>query len=312
MASCFGGSTPRFIIFTTRCSRGPSSVQSTFLTKPCGTIRIIFYGGSAVFDIKLSIGKDWPHKVENILRQKGFSKVEVINAGIPGHASFDSFGRLFTEGKYYSADYVIVYNAGDDIKYFHSKEALLRSFKPYVESSDPLLNYQGFIDYLFCNLSQLYVRLRHRYYVWKLDLGGEGKKIKEKYSSEINDLALKQYKLNVLMFVELARSINAVPILITQARLVTQHNTKEQKACIRYGYQMFTHQTLCNAFDKTDEIIFEVAREKKVALIDASKYLTGKSKFFEDHVHLNDRGSKEIARIIARDLVKILKGKQKN
>ena len=47
--------------------------------KPKGTTRIIFYGGSGVFDPDASPGKDWPHRVENILRQSGFSDVEVIS-----------------------------------------------------------------------------------------------------------------------------------------------------------------------------------------------------------------------------------------
>ena len=81
------------------------------VAKPKGTIRIIFYGGSAVFDPGSPEGKDWPHRVEDILRQSGFPNVEVINAGIPGHASFDSFGRFFAEGHAFDPDYVVLYNA---------------------------------------------------------------------------------------------------------------------------------------------------------------------------------------------------------
>ena len=45
--------------------------------------------------------------------------VEVINAGIPGHTSGDSLGRLYTEIWQWKPDYVIMYEAWNDIKYFN-------------------------------------------------------------------------------------------------------------------------------------------------------------------------------------------------
>ena len=126
-----------------------------------GTTRIIFYGGSAVFNSKIwEEEKDWPHRVEEALKERGFSQVEVINAGIPGHASFDSVGRLFAEGHLFDPDYVVLYNAWNDIKYFKSGEPLLRRFGPYDEPRGPHLNYQGRTDRFLCAHSQLYVYLR--------------------------------------------------------------------------------------------------------------------------------------------------------
>ena len=63
-----------------------------------GSLRIAVFGGSSVFDIANSDPFDWPHRLETILQAKGFSNVEVINAGVPGSASFDCVGRLFAEG----------------------------------------------------------------------------------------------------------------------------------------------------------------------------------------------------------------------
>jgi hypothetical protein len=58
--------------------------------KPEGTIRIIVYGGSFVFDIRTKKGMDWPHLLEEILQNEGYS-VEVINAGIPGRTPVENF-----------------------------------------------------------------------------------------------------------------------------------------------------------------------------------------------------------------------------
>ncbi len=279
--------------------------------KSKGVTRIIIFGGSAVFDPKVPGEKDWPHRVENIFKNKGVNNVEVINAGIPGHASWDSFGRLFAEDHIYCPDYVILCNAWNDIKGFSSKVNLLRSRKQSVNRVDPRKNYNGPIDQILCKSSQLYVRLRSRYYNRKFNIGFEGAISKGEYSNEITELALKQYRLNVEMFVDLARNIGAVPILMTQARLVTQKNTDKEKKRICYDHQKRNHQSLCEAFRKIDEIIMSVAKSKEVFMIDASKSLTGKVAFFEDHVHLSDDGSYNLASFTAKYLSNLIKEKNK-
>lgn len=273
--------------------------------KPTGTTRIIFFGGSAVFDV--GVDHDWPHRVEEILRQNGFPNVEVINAGIPGSATFDSFGRFFAECHLMDPDYVVLYEAWNDFEYFRSDEPLLRVFKPYMPTEDPRLNYQNRVDKFICEHSQIYVRLRIHYYNWKYRVGPEGSKPKGKLGSEITDRALNQFRVNVEMFADLAKDINAVPVLMIEARLVSADNTDADKQKIQYQYALLDHEGLLKAFAETDEIIREIASEKNVYLIDASKEMTGRNEFFLDHVHLNEKGSEQLAQIVATELGKILK-----
>jgi hypothetical protein len=64
--------------------RGPSFEPD----KPAGRVRVIMYGGSSVFDIRVSTS--WPERMERMRTSAGHTNLEVINAGIPGHASPDS------------------------------------------------------------------------------------------------------------------------------------------------------------------------------------------------------------------------------
>ena len=275
-----------------------------------GTIRVIVYGGSAAFDIKVPDGKDWPSRLEQLLKEKGITSLEVINAGIPGHASFDSFGRLFSEGHIFEPDYVILYNAWNDIKYFSSEKPLLRKFKPYDESRDYRISYQGTLDQMFCEMSQLYVRLRARYYSWKYRVGSEGAIQGGEYTNEVKGLGLRQYKLNVEMFVDLATNIDAVPVLVTQPRLVARDNTVEDKSKINYDFQNMSPEVLVRAFEETDEIMISVAKSKNIPIvIDASKQMNGKGEYFTDHVHLNDEGSNQLSVIISEHLFQLIKGR---
>jgi lysophospholipase L1-like esterase len=275
--------------------------------KDYGTIRVVVYGGSAVFDPNMPNGKDWPSQIEVILKQKGITNIEVINAGIPGHATFDSFGRLFTEGHIFQPDYVILYNAWNDIKYFSYEEPLLRKLKPYDELDDFRIRYRSRLDRMLCEFSQLYVYLRDLYYTWKYHVGNEGIVKESECYREIHELGLNQYRLNVEMFVDLAKNINAVPILVKQARLVSHDNTDEEKSIICYKFQGMQHQTLVNAFEKTDDIIVNVAKSKNVPMADPSKQMTGKGAYFSDHVHLSGAGSKKLAMIMSDYLFKLIK-----
>jgi len=126
------------------------------------------------------------------------------------------------------------------------------------------------------------------------------------YTSELNQAALRQYGLNLEMFVDCARNIGAIPILMTQARLVTRANTDEQRKRIRYGFQLLTHEGLCDAFEETDAIIRQVADKKGVRVIDVSEGLTGVDEFFRDHVHLSAQGRERISQLVADELVEFL------
>jgi lysophospholipase L1-like esterase len=276
------------------------------VTKPEGVIRIMIYGGSAVFDPNQPEGQDWPHRIETILRQNGFPQVEVINAGIPGHASFDCFGRLFAEGHLFNPNYVIFYNGWNDIKTFRFDRPLLRQLHPYNDQEDPRVNYQGRLDRFLCEHSQLYVRLRGRYYNWELPIGSEGSVPEGDYLSDFKQTALQQYRINQQMFVDLAREVGAVPVLMTEARLATDSNTASQKSRIQYPYVKLTHQGLLKSYQAIEETLRQVSSEKGVDLIDLSGNMDGKDEFFSDHVHLTAQGSEELARITAQKLAALI------
>ena len=274
--------------------------------KPEGTIRLMFYGGSQVFCIQTDRGEDWPHRVEGLLWEAGFDNVEVINAGIPGYASFDCVGGLFAEGHVFDPDYVLLCTGWNDIKHFRGDEPLLRSMQPYDDSRDYRINYTSGIDRFLCHHSKLYLAVRTWYYDETMRVGFEGKVPAGEYRSEIAEEPADQHRLSVQMFVDCARNIGAVPILIKQPRLVARDNTEEQRRRIKYRYQLLTHEALCEAFERTDQIIDEVAEAKGVSVIDASARMTEADEWFRDHIHLTAEGSEELARITAEHIAGVL------
>ena len=280
--------------------------------KPDGTIRIIIYGGSATFDMRNTKGEDWPHRVQRILREWGFSNVEVINAGIPGHTALESVGKLFAEGHVFEPDYVLIYNAWNDIKYFSSPKTALRTIRPSARGLDPRIKYTNFLDRWLCEGSQLYTVLRRIYYKKKLKFGKEEMRTAGYTQNSIETLnpgGFRQYQLAMEVFVDLARNIGAEPILLTQARLVHESNNldSQQQKRIDYHYARLSLDALVETFDRLDRIVRKVATEKGAILIDASAHLSGKEWAFDDHVHVMPKGSEALAQFVADHLQPILK-----
>ena len=277
------------------------------LPKPPRVRRIVVLGGSTVFDLNADEGFDWPHLVEKFLKKKGHHEVEVINAGIPGHTSGDSLGRLYTEIWQWEPDYLMIYETWNDIKYFNSLSydtPLIRLVKPSNPDADPFKTYQGTMDYLL-SYSQLYVKIRTRYFAWKHPVGSEGR-VKEERRDDVGNLGLAQFRLNLETFVDVSRNIHAIPILITQATLVSSMNTEEDRKRIVYGYVGLSHEGILQAYEKCRQVVLGVAREKKAAVLDLLPQLQGKSELFQDHDHTTPRGSEEVARRVANFLDPLL------
>ncbi len=277
--------------------------------KSSGVIRIMIYGGSSVFDIYMPEGADWPRRVEAELRQGGFPDVQVINAGVPSHASFDSLGRFFSEGHLLKPDYVVLYAAWNDIKLFRSDEPLLRLLTPY--QGNPLVDYQGSLDRHLSEISQVYVRLRQRYYRQRIHFGKEGRLPEGEITSYLSPRALAQFRLTVDTFVDLVRNASSTPILISEARLVTRTNSEAQRRRIRYALPLLTHDALNEAYVRTDEVLRRVAGGSGAAFIDAAKELSGRDDLFYDHVHLTQKGSAELASLVARGMEPLLRARSK-
>jgi len=289
--------TGRTMVINRRGYRGEDFTSA----KAPGSCRVVVAGGSAVFDVGADAGEDWPHLLELELRRAGHGEVEVINAGVPGHASFDALGRLYSELWTFEPDFLLLYTAWNDVKYFThlSRDApLLTLYEPHDERADPFRYYRGPVD-RFLARSQLYVKLRNQYYVWKVGVGSEGRMEEAAPADSYDPLALRQYRLHLELFVDAARNVGAVPVLMTQATLIDADATEEDRERIAYGYQGLTHRALVRAFDDCHRTVREVAAAKEVPVIDTAERLAGRSELFSDHVHTTVEGSRTLARTVA-------------
>ena len=291
--------------------------------KPAEMTRIVVLGGSAAFDIRASEGRDWPSLLQEDLLAAGVDSVEVINAAVPGHASWDSLGRLYSEIWMLAPDYVIVYHCWNDLKYFdrlRPGNSLLRMYRPKKTEKapsqlveNPFIYDRGWLDRLLLH-SQLYVRLRERFLLWKTGrVGLEGRvvtpgKRESADPGDEPDWGREQFALNLRLLADAARAIDARPVFVTQARLVSADNTASDRERIGYDLVGMSDQRLVEGFEACDEALLQVGADQEVPVIDASEALTGNSAYFEDHVHTTSEGSAALARVLADGLYELLGG----
>jgi lysophospholipase L1-like esterase len=289
--------------------RGPPFAAS----KPSGTTRVFVLGGSAVFDQNVSDdsaapGNSWPNRAESLLRARGF-RVEVINAGIPAHASADAVGRMVTELWLYQPDVVVLYSGWNDLKNFRGAEIspaapLSRLIRPLDPASDPFRNYRGAWDRLLCH-SQLYVKFRNLYLGRRLAVSGEGFLPTGTVASSYGPYGPRQYELALQSFVDVARNIGARPVLATEASLALSPDTLS-RARIAYDYQLLDHAGLRQGYEELHRLTRTVAAAKQVPLLDAGALLSADAANLADHVHFSPTGSAAMARLLADFLTPLL------
>lgn len=266
--------------------------------KPAGTVRIVVLGGSSVFDIHASEGEDWPHLAGARLREGGHPEAEVLNAGIPGHASADSLGRLATQIWMLEPDYVLLVHGWNDLKLLgriDPDHPLLARQAPYDPRADPFQNDRGPLDRLLQS-SQLYVKLRTRYFQSRVAPGTEGALGEDRGAAGLDwAWGERQFRIDLALLAETCRAIGARPVFVTEATLVTADADEEARARIQYDYVGFDHPTLVRAYALFNDAVRAVGRERGVPILDLDRALSGRKQLFADHVHTNAEGSRALA-----------------
>ena len=265
---------------------------------PEGRARILFLGGSFIFDID---GANWPRRVEDILRAAGHD-VEVLNAGVPGHMTADSLGKLVTAHWLLEPDVVFVCHAWNDIKYF----AWLDREYPYRDfiggfKEDWRIHPRG-LDRLLA-VSAVYRLVRGK--IIRGLIGEEGQRPRGR--GQIGEVGPAQYRLNLRTILHVIQDLGAIPVLCKQPRLPTSSSPASDRDRISYEMVGLSHDQLVEAFARTDAIVEGVARASGSTLVDLHAALSGRSDLFLDHVHLNPEGGREAARIVASALQDLLR-----
>ena len=252
---------------------------------------ILFMGGSTTECNEVDEELRFPYLVGQRLSEVSNSKVKTVNIGTRGNTVHDSVNLLNNHISIRSADIIVLMHNIND--------RLFLSHKPSYETlktHTPILSIQhvydafggsleSLIDFITYKSNLIYLIRKNwlNYNPWT----GETLNIQANREEQIdfkildNKEVLSAFKTKLNIFISSVRELGKSPVLMTQA----------------LGKKS-SQQELFN------EVIREVSVEKKVLLIDLEKELTlnADSAFLDDYIHLNNFGSKAVAKIISDKL----------
>tara|TARA_B100000963_G_scaffold361285_1_gene395930 strand:+ start:271 stop:1641 length:1371 start_codon:yes stop_codon:yes gene_type:complete len=275
-------------------------------------IRIFVMGGSQIFDQEALLSEDWPHIIQKNLQQNNFSNIRVINAGVPGHSTFDSFAKILSEIRLFSPDYIILCHTHNEFLNYRNMSISKTPLRIMPSlSSSTYDDYSISLIEKIAEKSQIYLRIK--YFGELIDLK---KRYKEKMSRDLNEFvtgdAYEQMELNINMFIDLCKRIDANPILLTQASAVTPGNFNSSiiKNYLKRSPLGMDAQTYYESFKKADSLIKEIASKRDILFLDISNTHSGKLDYFVDAIHFNRKGSYAIAKSVSDYLGKVLNSKR--
>ncbi len=265
--------------------------------KPEGTVRVVILGDSSVFDPAAGESEDWPALVERKLRARGYSRVQIINAGMPSHAALDSLGRLYTQIWTFEPDYVLVDQGWSDIVSFVD----LGPRRPAFWALEPyrLPAAQGGALEEILRHSRLFQMLRPQENAPVSPDGEESSGRSGAPTEHYERMGIEQYRLALGLLTDTAREIGARPVRITQPTLVSDNNDEGTRRKIDYPRAHLTHAALVAAFRECAETVREVGLLKGVPVLDAEAQLGGRQEIFEDQVHFTRQGGDAMADLVA-------------
>ena len=280
--------------------RGPNYA----FDKPAGTLRIAVLGESSAFCYNSAEDKSWPGALRIKLERRLHMPVEVVNLALPGFDIFNSKVNYMAYGLAFHPDAVIVYHTWNDMKGFRALEEV-----PYWPRG-PIANKP--LWQRIARGTQIGRRARN------VTFAVTGHQLESKYRAEKGSGARSDRELNPKSYaweernfrdiVMLAASDGVLPILVTQATLVTRETIDKpevQAALLSTSRAVgMTLPRVADTWIKVSALVESVARETDSVFVDGYGAVPHDVKYLEDHVHLWDAGSEVLAEAIADTLVK--------
>lgn len=286
--------------------------------KPAGVFRIVAIGASTTYGVVNSDQDTYPAQLERMIRDSGYENVEVLNAGVTGYTSTETFINYYLRVLNLSPDMVIFYQARNDVfpQAFNGYQPDFRHYRQ-LDYSFGKTNYLH--KYLF-RASHLFMYLATR----RDGLFGWSKRDENPHygtvrfenrptSSELfenlaNNRVLDVYRKNVESIILLSKqSANARVVLSTYAFREEKYNSgiigRDEAILPAIGGQI----------DKLNDIVREIAVKHQLILVDTAVELAPRlDDYLIDDCHFNDEGQQARAALIFDHIKQVLPGKLLN
>jgi hypothetical protein len=250
--------------------------------------RIIIIGGSTTYSSKIiEDNKTYPYLLDSLLNAGKHSKAfEVINAGVPGYTSWESFIDFAFRLIDLEPDMIIIHQAINDL---HCRKVKLYSWdnsgyrhlwKEGLTFNEKLLKYSYIVRFLrgcFYKLRPLGVE----HYTCQ-----EDSQLLHPEPSLLSQNPPIYFERNIRHIIRLANSYNIKVVLCTFAA--------NQEIQGHYMAEKYYQEGL----KEMNNVIKKLSQQEKTGLIDLDSLVDRNVSFWSDGVHLNTKGDSLTAKIL--------------
>jgi lysophospholipase L1-like esterase len=273
-----------------------------YVDGPKPTLTVAFLGGSTTESSLLPEDKRWPYVAAQKLSAQLKRGVRVINAGTSGANTHNLLNVLLNKVVKYSPDVIVMMEAIND--------AGVLAEKGSYDSAMVMESTPAFGDLLSRKIAVVGlardVRARRIVNQEFNDFARQTAanwRNQTFYADDQRDQRLAagapQYAARLRLFVDMTKSLGAVPVLMTQAHV------GERKATLTEAERNSWLGGL-QYLDRFNGLVRDVAREKQIALVDLGATIEPKREYFYDNIHYSVAGAEQVADTVARYLATLV------
>lgn len=284
-------------------SDGFISTPDVPLEKEPRTIRIAFLGESSCagtgYTPLLGDRETWPWLVMERLRATfPERKFDFLNAAASGFTTFETYGRLWSRVRFYRPDLIVVYHGWNDLGLLYPGELEnVNRWRVQDDGNWALMLRRGQIepspfDHVIWP-SQLLSKLRLKLATRPRAALGDSRPM----AADCDLKGLAVFRENLQLMLATARTLGIETYVCKQATLLAPGlDPSLRRRCEQFSFPYEAH---LRAYAGYRAMIDQEVPPDRV--IDVSQ-LDGRADLFDDHVHVNPAGAREVARIVAAPL----------
>jgi len=281
-------------------------------------IKIVFLGGSTTESMFVRPENRFPGLVNTILERNTGMGINSYNGGKSGNTSFDAINLYFNKIIPLQADIVILMNNINDLStliYEQSYWNMSGSRGPYKKINQ--LHYTE--KPLKERLKSVVRSLKHLFpntvfeieKFWRSTANSTGKIAIDEFETSrgvkknLNVRKMQRmFQYNLMLFVDMVHQNGKTPVLMTQFnRIIEDPKVISEIEGARIGVDFYEYKFIYESFN---DIIRKVANLTNTLLIDLDKDIPKDPNLFFDTIHVNDDGSKLVAKVISKKLEELI------
>lgn len=274
------------------------------IVKPAGVFRIVAIGASTTYGVLNSDKNTYPAQLERIIRESGYENIEVLNAGVTGYNTTETFINFYLRILNLSPDMVIFYQARNDV-FPQAFNGYVPDFKHYRQPDYSFANTNYLYKYLF-RASHLFMGLATRgggNFGWSArdenpNYGTVRYENRPTNSELIDNLSKDQvlavYRKNIESIISLARQQGDIKVVLSTYAF---RQEKYESGVIERDAAILP--AIAEQIEKLNAIARQIAADHRLVLVDTAKELAPLlDEYLVDDCHFNDRGQQARAELI--------------